>query len=76
MSKKNNNERIIMVKVETEDGDGYVFITGDAQRAIEQFEEWSGRFGADRVQGNEGFDRLARPLMALGERGEPPSSRH
>jgi len=71
-----NDERIIMAKVETADGDGYIFITGDAQRAIEQFDEWIAKFGADRVQGNEGVERLARPLMALGERGEQPSSRH
>lgn len=62
-----NDERIIMVKVETVDGDGYLFITGDAQRAIEQFEEWTAKFGADRVQGNEGFDRLARPQMSIGD---------
>ena len=71
-----NDERIIMAKVETADGDGYIFISGDAQRAIEQFEEWIAKFGADRVQGNEGVERLARPLMALRERGEQPSSRH
>lgn len=68
-----SDERIIMVKVETADGDGYVFVTGDAQRAIEQFEEWSGRFGADRVQGNEGFEQLARPLMAIGD--QTPTSK-
>lgn len=62
-----NDERIIMVKVETADGDGYLFITGDAQRAIEQLEEWTAKFGADRVQGNEAFDRLARPLMSIGD---------
>ena len=62
-----NDERIIMAKVETADGDGYIFITGDAQRAIEQFEEWIAKFGADRVQGNEGFEQLARPLMARGD---------
>lgn len=71
-----NGERVIMVKAETADGDGYIFVTGDAQRAIEQFEEWTARFGADRVQGNEGFEQLARPLMPLRERGEPPLNRH
>ena len=57
--------RTIMVMAELENGDGYVFATTDAQRAIEQLEEWSAKFGADRVKANEGFDRLARPLMAM-----------
>ena len=62
-----NDERVIMVKAETADGDGYIFVTGDAPRAIEQFEEWAAKFGADRVQGNEGFERMARPLMSIGD---------
>ena len=65
MGKSGDEERIIMLKVETVEGDGYIFVTGDAQRAIEQFEEWTAKFGADRVQGNEGFERLARPMMAI-----------
>ena len=76
MGKSGDEERIIMLKVETLEGDGYIFVTADAQRAIEQFEEWIGKFGADRVQGNEGFEQLARPLMPLRERGEPPLNRH
>lgn len=67
MGKSGDEERIIMLKAETVEGDGYLFITGDVQRAIEQFEEWTARFGTDRVQGNEGFDRLARPLMSIGD---------
>lgn len=54
-----------MVMAEPGNGDGCIFATADAQRAIEQMEEWSARFGAERVQGNEGFDQLARPLMGL-----------
>jgi len=65
MDKRGNDERIIMVMAEPGNGDGYIFATADAQRAIGQLEEWSAKFGAERVQGNEGFDRLARPLMTL-----------
>ena len=65
MGRCSKDERIIMLMAELENGDGYVFATADAQRAIEQLEEWSARFGADRVKANEGFDRLARPLMAM-----------
>lgn len=65
MDSRRNDERIIMVMAEPENGDGYIFATADAQRAIEQFIEWSARFGAARVKGNEGFDALARPLMTI-----------
>jgi hypothetical protein len=71
MGKSRGDECIIMLKVETVEGDGYLFITGDAQRAIEQFEEWTAKFGADRVQGNEGFEKLARPLMILRNQDPP-----
>lgn len=71
MSKRGDEERVIMLKAETVEGDGYIFVTGDAQRAIEQFEEWAAKFGADRVQGNEGFEKLARPLMMLRDQDPP-----
>ena len=73
MGKSGDNERVIMLKVETAEGDGHIFVTGDAQRAIEQFEEWTAKFGADRVQGNEGFERLARPLMSMGSAPARPN---
>lgn len=73
MGKSGDNERVIMLKVETAEGDGYIFVTGDAQRAIEQFEEWTAKFGDDRVQGNEGFERLARPLMSMGSAPARPN---
>lgn len=57
------DERVIIVMAEPDNGDGYIFATADAQRAIEQLEEWSAQFGAERVKGNEGFEKLARPLM-------------
>lgn len=65
MDNRGENERIIMVMAEPENGDGYIFATADAQRAIEQLEEWSAKFGAEHVKGNEGFDALARPLMNI-----------
>lgn len=65
VGQSSDEERVIMLKVETANGDGYIFVTGDAQRAIEQFEEWTAKFGDDRVQGNEGFDRLARALVSV-----------
>jgi len=57
--------RIIMVMAEPENGDGYIFTTADAQRAIKQLEEWSAEYGAAYVKGNEGFEKFARPLMAI-----------
>lgn len=69
MAPGSKDERIIIVMAEPENGDGYIFATADAQRAIEQLEEWSAKFGAERVKGNEGFERLARPLMAGGSGG-------
>lgn len=65
MDRQEDDERIIMVLAEPANGDGYVFATADPQRAIEQLEEWSAKFGAEHVKANEGFDRLARPLMAM-----------
>ena len=73
MSRHTHDDRIIMLKVETANGDGYIFVTADAQRAIEQFKEWTAKFSADRVQGNEGFDRLARPLMSIGDAPARPN---
>lgn len=52
-------------------GDGYIFITAGPQRAIDKLEKWSAQFGAECVQGDEGFERLARPLMAI--RDQDPS---
>ena len=69
MAPGNKDERIIMLMAELENGDGYVFATADAQRAIEQLEEWTAKFGAERVKANEGFDRLARPLMVMRDSG-------
>lgn len=71
MGPESKDERIIMLMAELENGDGYVFATADAQRAIERLEEWSAKFGADRVKANEGFDRLARPLMDMRDTSEP-----
>lgn len=65
MEIRNKDERIIMVMAEPGNGDGYIFATADAQRAIEQLEEWSAKFGAGCVKGNEGFEALARPLMNI-----------
>lgn len=64
MDDPRDDERVIIVMAEPENGDGFIFATADAQRAIEQLEEWSAKFGADRVRGNEGFEELARPLMS------------
>lgn len=64
MANTDEDERVIMIMAEPANGDGYVFATADPQRAIDQLEEWSAKFGADRVQCNEGFEKLARPLMA------------
>lgn len=63
MADTDEDERVIMIMAEPANGDGYVFCTADAQRAIDQLEEWSAKFGADRVRCNEGFEELARPLM-------------
>lgn len=65
MDNRGGDDRIIMVMAEPANGDGYIFATADAQRAIEQLEEWSAKFGVECVKGNEGFDALARPLMEL-----------
>lgn len=73
MASGEKDERIIMIMAEPENGDGYILATADAQRAIEHLKEWSTKFGAERVNGNEGFDRLARPLMAMRDPG--PSTR-
>lgn len=69
MAPGDKDERIIMIMAEPENGDGYVFGTSDAQRAIDQFEQWCAEFGAERVRANEGFDRHARPLMELRDAG-------
>lgn len=70
MGKSANDERVIMVMAEAANGDGYIFSTADAQRAIEQLLEWSAKFGAERVRGNQGFEELARPLMGMSD-GDP-----
>ena len=69
-----NDERVIMVMAEAANGDGYMFATADPQRAIEQLLEWSAKFGAERVRGNEGFNELARPLMAMPDRDPTQSN--
>lgn len=63
MGTGSKEERTIMVMAELENGDGYIYATANAQRAIEQLEEWSLKFGSGRVRANEGFEELARPLM-------------
>ena len=61
-----NDDRVIMITAEPSNGDGYVFATTDPRRAIEQFKEWSTKFGAENVRCNEGFERLARRLIGAG----------
>lgn len=48
MEWRGRDERVIM-------GDGYIFFAA-RQRAIEQY-EWSAKFGADLVKGNERDER-------------------
>ncbi len=65
MKAGDKDERMIMIMAEPENGDGYVYGTSDAQRAIKQYKDWCVQFGVERVRANEGFDRHARPLMEL-----------
>lgn len=58
MSDSKGGERLIMVMAQPENGDGYVFSTAEPARALEQYKQWSARFGAEHVRGNEGFERL------------------
>lgn len=60
-----------MILAEPANDDGYVFCTAAPHRAIEQLNEWSAKFGAERVKGNEGFEKLARPLMTDTSGGPP-----
>jgi|GEM_PF-7101987 len=66
MAPADEEDRIIMILAEPANGDGYVFATADPERAIEQLEEWSAKFGAERVKGNEAYELLARPLKDKG----------
>lgn len=60
-----------MVMQQPDNGDGYVFSTADPARALEQFEEWSPRFGRDQVHGNEGFERLVGGRLSPRGQNEP-----
>lgn len=55
------DERTFMVGGEDENGDGHLFVTSSAERAIAEYRRMKGIF--KNVRGNPGFEDDLRPLI-------------